>query len=317
MRGGREHGPIGRPAARDLLQEPHEVRHRQVGEPEQGEPVRGEHDVERPSRTAQGGLHEPEELRVEGGVELAIDLDGDEVLVEQRRRLVVGEALALHHVAPVAGEVADGDEDQPVLGARPRNEIRAPLLPVHGIVRVQPQVRRCGVGKGIGRFVGAERRPRPERGGEQRQADEGGADGSPEPARSRRGRPAGGCAGGRRVHWAAGAFGSGGASSGPAPEEAAPSASRNASRARKSSIASPVTGPTWLATSSPCGSTKNVDGSPLSGSNGKDRRIARPHHQVVDAHLRDERLQRGGLDLLEVHADDDRVMVLVGARGSA
>ena len=43
----------------------------------------------------------------------------------------------------------------------------------------------------------------------------------------------------------------------------------SASRARKSSIASPVTGPTWLATYSPCGSTKNVDGSPLSGSKGR------------------------------------------------
>ena len=64
---------------------------------------------------AQRGLHEPEELRVEGGVELAIDLDGDEVRVEQRRDVGVGEALPLHHMAPVAGEVADGDEDQPVL----------------------------------------------------------------------------------------------------------------------------------------------------------------------------------------------------------
>ena len=56
------------------------------------------------------------------GVELAIDLGGDEVLVEQRRGGGVGEALALHHVAPVAREIADGDEDQPVPGPGAGNE---------------------------------------------------------------------------------------------------------------------------------------------------------------------------------------------------
>ena len=53
--------------------------------------------------------------------------------VEQRRGAGVGEALALHDVAPVAREVAYGDEDQPVARRRAsRDEVRAPLPPVHG-----------------------------------------------------------------------------------------------------------------------------------------------------------------------------------------
>ena len=38
----------------------------------------------------------------------AVDLDGDEVLVQQRRDLGIVEGLVAHHVAPVAGRVADG-----------------------------------------------------------------------------------------------------------------------------------------------------------------------------------------------------------------
>ncbi len=49
---------------------------------------------------------------VEVGPLLAIDLDVHEVLVHQGGDLRVLEALALHHVAPVAGGVADGEEDR-------------------------------------------------------------------------------------------------------------------------------------------------------------------------------------------------------------
>ena len=49
-----------------------------------------------------------------------------ELLVHQRRDLGILEGLALHHVAPVAGRVADRDEQRPVLVARPG---RAPPRP--------------------------------------------------------------------------------------------------------------------------------------------------------------------------------------------
>ncbi len=44
---------------------------------------------------------------VEVGALFTVDLDVDEVLVHERRDVGVFEALALHHVAPVAGRVAD------------------------------------------------------------------------------------------------------------------------------------------------------------------------------------------------------------------
>ena len=181
----RERVAVDLPSAHDLLEQPLEVCGGQVGEPEQRDPVRGEHDVERPAGVAQRGLHEPQELRVERRIELAIDLHGDEVRVELCRRIAVGEALALHHVAPVAGEVADGDEDQPVLGAGLRDELRAPLLPVHRIARVQPQVGRCGVREGIDRFVCAEPDPRDDTRCE-RQGNSADSGDLPEHARSHR-----------------------------------------------------------------------------------------------------------------------------------
>ena len=42
------------------------------------------------------------------------------------------ERLALHHVAPVAGGVADRDEDRLVLAARSRERLLAPRIPVDG-----------------------------------------------------------------------------------------------------------------------------------------------------------------------------------------
>ena len=54
---------------------------------------------------------------VEVGPLFAVDLDVDEVLVHERAAIAgIRERLALHHVAPVAGRVADREEDRLVLG---------------------------------------------------------------------------------------------------------------------------------------------------------------------------------------------------------
>ena len=82
------------------------------------------------------------------------------MLVEQRRDSMVGKALALHHVAPVACEVADGDEDQPVAGPGLPDELRAPFPPVHGVARMQPQVGRGRMRESVGLLVSGEYRGR-------------------------------------------------------------------------------------------------------------------------------------------------------------
>ena len=61
--------------------------------------------------------------------------------IEDLGDLCVLEALVLHHVAPVAGRVADGQEDRLVLAARPLEGLRAPRVPVNRIVLVLKEIR--------------------------------------------------------------------------------------------------------------------------------------------------------------------------------
>ncbi len=64
--------------------------------------------------------------RVDVGTLLAVDLDADEALVHHLGRRRVLERLVLHHVAPVARRVADGEQDRLVLA---RALARAPRRP--------------------------------------------------------------------------------------------------------------------------------------------------------------------------------------------
>ncbi len=73
---------------------------------------------------------------------LAVHLDVDEPLVHQRGGLRVLERLVGHDVAPVAGGVADRQQDRFFLRSRLLQRRRAPRTPVHRIVRVLQQIRR-------------------------------------------------------------------------------------------------------------------------------------------------------------------------------
>ena len=66
--------------------------------------------------------------RVDVGPLLAVDLDVDEVLVHQRRRRRALERLVRHHVAPVAGAVADRERGS----AGPRSRARSSASSPHG-----------------------------------------------------------------------------------------------------------------------------------------------------------------------------------------
>jgi hypothetical protein len=71
---------------------------------------------------------------------VTVDLDADVEAVHQRRRLGVLEGLLLHHVAPVAGAVADGDQQRLVLFAGADQSLLAPGMPIHRIAAVLQQV---------------------------------------------------------------------------------------------------------------------------------------------------------------------------------
>ena len=115
---------------------------REVGPGEEGhQVVRGQEHRQRP---APGTAREELVGRLVDAVEvrplLAVDLDVDEQLVHQARGVRVLEGLVRHHVAPVAGRVADREQDGPVLGARAGERLLAPGIPVDGVVGVLQEV---------------------------------------------------------------------------------------------------------------------------------------------------------------------------------
>ena len=86
---------------------------------------------------------------VDVGTFLAVDLDVHVVLVHHRGDLGVLERVVRHHVAPVAGRVADRQQDRDVPLARLGERLVRPLPPVDRIVGVLAQVRAGRVGEPV------------------------------------------------------------------------------------------------------------------------------------------------------------------------
>ena len=91
---------------------------------------------------------------VDVGTFLAIDLDRDEGPVEQLGDFLVLETLPLHHVAPVAGAVADREKDRSVEFAGLLEGLRTPREPVDRVVHVLQQVGAGFFGKPVDRTIG-------------------------------------------------------------------------------------------------------------------------------------------------------------------
>ena len=148
-------GPGG-PGLRDRLEHLAERRHPaarpvgEVGAREERVAVVVEHHRHRPPAVPghRGGrLHVD---RVDVRALLAVDLDADEVLVEVRRGVVVLERLVRHHVAPVAGGVADAQEYRDAALAGIGERVVTPLPPVDGVVGVLEEVGRGRAGEPVG-----------------------------------------------------------------------------------------------------------------------------------------------------------------------
>ena len=78
--------------------------------------------------------------------------DGLRRIGDAIRRVLEG--LALHHVAPMARRVADGEEHGAVLGAGPGEGVFPPRVPVHGVVGVLEEVGAGGSGEPVGATFG-------------------------------------------------------------------------------------------------------------------------------------------------------------------
>ena len=77
---------------------------------------------------------------VQFGTFLSIHLDVDETLVHERRNGLILEGLPLHHMAPVAGGVADAQKNRSVQGFCQAQRLFSPGMPVHRIPGVLEQV---------------------------------------------------------------------------------------------------------------------------------------------------------------------------------
>ncbi len=77
---------------------------------------------------------------VDVGALFAIDFDVDEELVHHTRHGLVLETFVRHDVTPVAGRIADREQDRPVAALRLCQRLRSPGPPVDGIELVLQKV---------------------------------------------------------------------------------------------------------------------------------------------------------------------------------
>ena len=81
---------------------------------------------------------------------LAIDLDVHEKLVHDRGGLSIFETFMGHDMAPMAGGIADGQQDRLVGGLRFCQRRGAPEAPVDGVVLMLEQIGASGLGEFVG-----------------------------------------------------------------------------------------------------------------------------------------------------------------------
>ena len=121
-----------------------------VGAAVEGLALRRQEGGQRPASPAGQRLHRLHVDAVQVRPFLPVDLDADEVLVHLPGDGLVFKRLPLHHVAPVAGRIADGEKDGLSLRLCTVQGLLAPRVPVHRVVRVLEQVRRRFVDEPVG-----------------------------------------------------------------------------------------------------------------------------------------------------------------------
>ena len=109
---------------------------REIGAAEEGLSIGRQQHGHRPAPAAGEHLHRGQVDGIDVGPLLAVHLDGDEPLIECASDLLVLEGLALHHVAPMAGRIADAEEHRLAFTPRALERLVAPRVPGDGIVRV-------------------------------------------------------------------------------------------------------------------------------------------------------------------------------------
>ena len=108
-----------------------------------------EEDGERPAAAAPEQLHHALVELIQVGALFAVDLHRDEAVVHLAGDGGVLEALALHHVAPVASRVADRQENRPIEAPGKLERLAGPGVPVDRVAGVGEQIRALLAGQPV------------------------------------------------------------------------------------------------------------------------------------------------------------------------
>ena len=114
---------------------------------------RSQKNSQRPSALAGDQLDRVHVDGVEVRPLLAVHLDADKVVVHDARNVFVFERLALHHMTPVAGGIADAQQYGLVLFPSALERLLAPGIPLDRIVRVLAEIGACFVDQFIGVLI--------------------------------------------------------------------------------------------------------------------------------------------------------------------
>jgi len=107
--------------------------------------IRSQPEVHGPAAATGHDLQSSHVTVVEVGSFFAVEFDTNEKVVEEGGGVGVLEGFVSHDVAPMAGGVADGEEDGFVGGMGCSDGFVTPRPPVHGIVSVLAEVGAAGL----------------------------------------------------------------------------------------------------------------------------------------------------------------------------
>ncbi len=141
------------PGARDAGENLHELLAWEIGSGVKGFAVGCEPDAHRPAAVAGKRLRVGHVNLIDVGTLLAVHLDADVTCIERGGHVLVFEGFMFHDMAPVAGGVTDGEEDQLVLVLGLLEGFVVPFVPVDGVMRVLQQVRTRCLAQAIGKAM--------------------------------------------------------------------------------------------------------------------------------------------------------------------
>ena len=151
----RKAGVICAPERGDLCQHRGKSRHavtrsrRKIGATGERPAVGQEEDGHRPTARHAHDLQCRHVVMVDIGMLLAVELDRQEGGIDPVGDFGIGKGLAGHHMAPVTGGIARGQQNRPRQPPGEREGLRVPGLPGDRLVRMSEEIGRAGGGQAV------------------------------------------------------------------------------------------------------------------------------------------------------------------------